>query len=204
MNIPAITDKNGVEQPRILTLAPDAREDWFDLSQSIENKQGINGEFEPIQDWTGKLPGAVLRIAGLLHVVEFGDTGVIGQSTMTRAISLAHLLIDHAKAAFDSMGADQSTDDAKAVLRWITEHNHRSFSRRDCHNALQGRFRKIERLNKALSVLSDRVIISTPIKVQTGGRPSMSYEVNPSILTDNELAANKVTKDTEDQVLSFM
>ena len=190
LNIEPLIDAAGTEQPRTLTLSAEALDSWLSFAQFIESNQGTNGEFEPIQDWTGKLPGAALRIAGLLHVVEFGGASpIVNQATMEKALDLAELLIEHAKAAFDLMGSDQATDDAKAVLCWIQKEQGSTFKRSECHHTLKGRFTKIERLTKALDVLHGREIISKPIKESTGGRPSIIYEVNPAVVSGGGLDA---------------
>lgn len=185
LNIKVPIDSTGQNQPIELYLDPDALESWLDFSQEIENKQGPNGEYESFQDWTGKLPGATLRIAGLFHVAEYGESVLsVKQHTTDKAIELASLLIDHAKAAFDLMVSDQPTEDAKAVFRWIAKQQQPTFTRRECHTVFHGRFAKVDRLINALGILSKRAIISEPMKKGTGGRPSTFYAVNPAILED--------------------
>jgi putative DNA primase/helicase len=156
---------------------------WLKFSQYIESKQGLYGEFYSIRDWTGKLPGAALRIAGLCHVVEHGEQGtVISEATMERTLDLAERLIVHAKAAFAQMGSDPAVLDARVVLQWIISNGAESFRRGDLHKALHGRFQRVERLISALKVLSERHIISGPQNRHTGRRPEIIYMVNPSIL----------------------
>lgn len=182
--IPALFDETGREKPRLLTLAPDAIQAWLNFSQYIESNQGQYGEFHSIQDWTGKLPGAALRIAGLCHVVEHGEqTAVISTATIEQALDLAQLLIVHAKAAFDMMGSDPAIPDAKFLLQWIIRNGADSFRRSDLHKATHGRFLRVDRLISALRVLTERNIISEPQQRPTGRRPGIFYMVNPSILT---------------------
>jgi putative DNA primase/helicase len=167
----------------MLTLAPDALQSWLAFAQYIESNQGQYGEFNNIQDWTGKLPGAALRIAGLCHVVEYGEqTGVMSKATIERALDLAELLVTHAKAAFELMGTDAAIPDAKFVLQWIVKNNMESFRRGDIHKALHNKFPRVDRLVTALKVLSERHIISDPEERPTGRRPEIIYTVNPAIL----------------------
>lgn len=181
LNIEPVFDEKGKERPRILTLSQDALESWIQFSQYIESKQGQQGEFYNIQDWTSKLPGAALRIAGLLHVVEHGaGLPTIGRQTIERALDICDMLIKHAQAAFDLMGEDPASTDAKVVLEWIVSHRLASFTQNEAYRGIR-RFRYIERLEKALKVLTARYIISEPVKMNTGGRPSISYTVNPDI-----------------------
>lgn len=183
VSISPLSDESGKERPRLLTLTPDALKAWMLFSQYIESKQGQFGEFHSIQDWTGKLPGAALRIAGLCHVVEQGESvTVINKATIEKVLDLAELLIVHAKAAFGMMGSDPVVSDAKFVLQWIIRNGTNSFHRSDLHKALHGKFPRVDRLIPALKVLAERHIISEPQERPTGRRPEIIYMVNPAIL----------------------
>ena len=193
LNIPAILDDQGKEIPRIIQLSSDSRDKWIQFSKYIESKQGDGGEFEPIQDWTGKLPGASLRIAGLCHVGEYGDSSMpIKLETMERSLDLCQLLIPHTKVSFDLMGVEQDVNDAKVILDWIRMKGESCFKRGDCHKEHHGRFLKVDRLVKALDVLQGWNVISAPeqIKPKSMGRPSIVYHVNPAIQkeVDNGMA----------------
>lgn len=183
-------NEEGMEIPRVLTLSPDALKVWEEFSQGVEDKQGDGREFEPIQDWTGKLPGAALRIAGNCHVAEHKDkTLVISLATMERALDLCHLLISHAQVALGMMGCDQDVRDAEVILKWINSEGEKSFKRNACHQKFRGRFRKLDRLVNALDILHGWNVISGPenVKPEGGmGRPSIVYHVNPSALKGGE------------------
>jgi len=182
LNIEPVVDRDNRDLPRRLVLDADAHECWLQFSEFIEKRQGPNGEYEPIQDWTGKLHGAALRIAGIIHVVEHGLTTItINQSTMDRAINLANLLIKHAQAAFDLMGVDQVTDDARAIFNWITVNHLKQFTRNEVRKAFKGRWTKAERLKNALIDLQNRDIICGSFKAETEGRYAETYPVNPSL-----------------------
>lgn len=185
LSIEPIHDEHGREKAKILTLSREALDSWIRFSQYIESKQGPDREFEYMQDWTGKLPGAALRIAGLFHIIKHGiDKPTIDQETIEQALDLCQLFIPHTKAAFDLMGGDHAVNDAKHVYRWILTKGEDSFIKSHCHKALEGRFRKVERLDKALQVLTERHIISEPHRRETGGRPGVYYLVNPAVLKE--------------------
>ena len=186
LNIPAILDDQGKEIPRIIQLSSDSRDKWIQFSKYIESKQGDGGEFEPIQDWTGKLPGAALRIAGLCHVVEYGDENhLINKATLERALDLCDPLIKHARATFDLMGADEAIADARHVLKWILMGKKSFFKRSDCQQDLRGRFRRVNRLLIALEVLTERHIISKPETLPTK-KPTIIYYINPNIFKEGD------------------
>lgn len=185
LDIPSVYDEQGKERARILTLSAGAKEVWLQFSQYIEGRQGAEGDLHTIQDWTSKLPGAALRIAGLFHVVEHGEAiPTISRETMERSLDLCELLISHARAAFDLMGTDQTISDGKAILRWLLSERRESFTQRECLKRHEGRLKRLDRLKKALAVLTERSIISEPLPIATGGRPSIIYQVNPLVLRE--------------------
>ena len=176
---PQIID--GREVPRSLTLTAEALDSWYAFGQMIEQRQGEGGDLEAIQDWSGKLPGAALRIAGNFHLVEHGAAppAQIEAETIERALDLCALLIDHAKAAFAMMDADQATADAKAVLKWITGGRLCRFKRGEAYRHFKGRFTgKTERLDKALRELQARAIVTEGTN-PTDGRTATVFTVNP-------------------------
>jgi len=185
LNIPPVFDEHGQERARTLTLHPDALSAWMRFSAYIESKQGEDGEYHSIRDWTSKLPGAALRIAGLFHLVEHGEeTAIISKGTAEKALDLSELLISHAQAAFDLMGSDQAVSDAKIIFTWLTGFTQDRFTQREALKKHEGRFKRLERLKKGLDVLAERHIISTPQTTATGdkgGRPGIYYLINPAI-----------------------
>lgn len=183
--IPPVFDEYGQERARILTLNPDALSAWMQFSAYIESKQGEDGEYHSIRDWTSKLPGAALRIAGIFHLVEHGEqTPIISKDTIGKALDLSELLISHARAAFDLMGSEQAVNDAKIVFTWLRSLPGDHFTQREALKKHEGRFKRLERLKKGLDVLTERHIISTPQTTATGdkgGRPGIYYLINPAI-----------------------
>jgi hypothetical protein len=185
LDIVDIVDENGVGKPRILRLDEGALESWLKFAQYIESNQGDGRDFESFQDWTGKLPGAALRIAGLCHVVEHGgENHLISKATLERALDLCDPLIKHAKATFDLMGGDEAIADAQRVLQWILQQRETLFKRSDCQQDMRGRFRRVNRLLVALDVLVERHIISKSDTLPTK-KPTIVYYINPKIFKED-------------------
>ncbi len=178
--------QDGKDHPFILTLSPGALECFQTFQEFIERNQGPSGEYEPIQDWTGKLPGAALRIAGLFHVVLYGAGSFeIGLSEMEAALDLAEALIPHAQIALSRTAADKGNGGAQRVLDWIIEQGEESFTRGECHSALRGSFPTVERLIESLVLLQDHNFLSDPASVRKGqGRPSIVHKVNPKVFEE--------------------
>lgn len=177
---------NGREVARRLVLSPDALECWLAFLEAIEERQGPDGDLEGIQDWSGKLPGAALRIAGNFHLVEHGPKppAEIEAETIARVLDLCELLIDHAKAAFSMMEADPAAADAKKILNWIVKEQLSRFRRGEVYRQFKGRFTgKTERLDKALRELQTRSMV-TEANERTTGRPATVFLVNPQLLEE--------------------
>ena len=181
-----IVDEDGASKPRIIGLDNEALTSWERFAQYIESNQGENNQFESIQDWTGKLPGAALRIAGLCHVVEHGEgSPMINKKTLEAALDLCDSLIIHAQATFELMGGDEQTTDAKHILKWMLKRKDTFFKRRDCQQELRGRFRRVDKLVKALDVLIERNFVSKPEMLPTR-KPTIIYHINPKLLKEGK------------------
>ena len=88
------------------------------FAQWLEPK--LIGDLGDIADFAGKLHGAIIRISGILHLAV-GHTGAkkITSSTMSRAIKLGSYFLQHAKIAYQYMGADKQLQDANCILHQI-------------------------------------------------------------------------------------
>lgn len=173
-----------VGKPKVLTFTDPARELWFDFAQEVENQQGEGGRYEAISDWTSKLPGALARVAAVLELAEMGLTAEeVSEVAMRNALQLGHLLIDHARAAFALLGTDAVDTDAAAVVRWIKASGLREFTRREAQKAQEGRFRSVERLEKAMERLEAGDVVRSTKRRRPGAPPSVVYRVNPRLST---------------------
>lgn len=178
-DVPAVPGK-----PRVLPMTEPALELWADFAQEIEDHQGEGGRYEAISDWTSKLPGAVARIAALLELAEVGrHAEEVSELATQRAVTLGRLLIPHAQAAFGLLGTDGVDADAGAIVKWIKAHALAEFSRRECHKAMEGRFRNLERLIKALQRLEQQDVLRHYTRRNKGAPPTEACVVNPKLLS---------------------
>ena len=181
MNLLHGYEERGVA-PKMLPFVDEAIEPFYEFMEYLEERQGEGGELEAITDWSSKLAGRAARMAALFEIAEGGhDAESVSLTNVERAILLAKLLIPHAEAAFSLLGADDTDVDALAVLRWIKANGRLQFTRREAQRAMHSRFSKVERLEKAISVLQSGYVLSGEKKAQTGGRASAFYLVNPKV-----------------------
>ncbi|MDR1083890.1 MAG: DUF3987 domain-containing protein [Deltaproteobacteria bacterium] len=175
---------NDGQRPYLLRLDADARRLWLDFAQGIERQLAEGGALHTMRDWGGKLPGQTLRLAGLVHVTLHSHPHEVGidAALMAAAIRLSEYLIEYAKAAYNLLGADDTIECAKAILKWLTLERLDSFTARACLEKIKGRWPKMEQVNPGLSVLEDRgYILSEVAESPKRGRPSRVYLVNPAL-----------------------
>jgi replicative DNA helicase len=170
-----------------LRLDDDAQRQMMMLRQVLEPRLGSGGDLEFLGDWAGKFAGLVARIAGLLHVADatHESSVVISGRTFERAARIGEFFLEHARAAFDSMGADLATVGARKVLAWFRAKAKTSATRREMGEGLKGSvaLRTVALLKDALEVLVDAGWLRRrePETRHGSGRPeSDTYDLNPA------------------------
>ncbi|MBL8171713.1 MAG: DUF3987 domain-containing protein [Acidobacteria bacterium] len=191
-------DEDGNRLSKMLRLSPDADDYLAAFQEEIEPQLAEAGELGALSDWAGKLPGAILRIAGILHLAEHASQlqnlpERIGANTIKRAIEIGRYLIPHAQAAYAEMGADPEIEAAKIVLRWIEKTGDEAFTKRQAFEATKGRFKKVENLEPALRLLEEHGYIRTQVngsEHRRGRKASQLFAVNPFLLTPSHNSHN--------------
>lgn len=173
------------ENPEILVLDKLAHQEWYDFKLAIEEDLKPNGRFESMQGWAGKLAGQALRIAGIIHVIENGESSsLISKETMEKALHLCSLLIDHAEAIFKTFDVQSDARQAKDIWDYISSLERASFTKAEITKKFQN-IMNAKRIDELLSVLEERHYISKPTKE---GKKTFIYKVNPLLL--NSLLSN--------------
>lgn len=178
--IQSLLNISDVDVPRILVLDKEAYKEWYDFQMTTEYELREGGLLANCQGWGGKICGYALRISALFHVVSYGEERkFIDKNTIQKALELCTLLKSHAVAAFGFMNIDLDRRDAMEILKWILDNNLNSFTKAQLTKRMQNRKNmEAARLDKLLAILSQRYIISNPIKE---GKKTISFKVNPAI-----------------------
>ncbi|MDH5508841.1 MAG: DUF3987 domain-containing protein [Nitrospinota bacterium] len=186
--INSLLNLNSGDELYVLYLSDDASIIWHEYAKNIELDLMEGMKYEHIRDWAAKLPGAVARIAGLFHCVQYAQSSPwenhVNADTMKRSTRLMEALAEHALAAFNIMGADPDIEGATRIWRWIERMHLKSFTKRDAFKAMQGYFNKASAMDSSLKILADRYIIRDLPSETRPGRPSQIYEVNPALAVD--------------------
>lgn len=179
------------EGQKILLLNREAQTVLHGWQTEVEEMMRDGRPLEDLKDWGSKLPGATVRIAAVMHCVQYGTKGMIEPQTVRQAIAVARYLIPHAEVVLTMMQAKESPQDgeAKYLLRWIERHNLKEFTKRDAHQHGKRKFPAAEDLLPAISELEKRGYIRLKSCVYSGpGRPaSPLYEVNPLVFAKSKL-----------------
>ncbi|HYG77026.1 MAG TPA: DUF3987 domain-containing protein [Planctomycetota bacterium] len=182
--------------PFRMELEPTAWQTLKDFMARLEPRLADGGDLAGMTDWAGKLAGATVRMAALLHIADvadsfggFGDIGEhiqksegvlgISQKALTRSINLSIYFTEHARAAFALMGADAAVADAKKLLRWILRNSNTVFTKRDLYKGVQGTFKSVDAIEPGLELLEKHGFIRELERQNRTGRPSQKYEINP-------------------------
>ncbi|MER5649054.1 YfjI family protein [Streptosporangium sp. NPDC002524] len=178
--------------PAVLVLTPEAGEIVLQMERELEPRLAEHtGDLAGIVDWASKLVGAVVRIAGLLHLAGDITTGwskPINADTMRNAVRLGGYFTAHALATFDAMGADPQVSDARVILEWLRRTKPMEFTRRELFSGIsRSRFRKVGDLDVPLELVEQHGYIRRkpePERTGPGRRPSPTYEVHPSLAAE--------------------
>lgn len=170
------------EQPRILTLSGKATQVISDYFQ--EHERFLMGEGQAISDWASKYIGAVLRIAGLLHVVEEGaGDRVIKGETLRRAIGIGSYFLSHSSYAYSMMGTDLSIRKASFVLAKLKKNAVQELKRSELLRMCRGKFfKKVEDILPTLELLESHhyIRLEEPVRTSPGRPPDWRVIVNPA------------------------
>jgi len=174
--------------PAVLPLTPQADAAVLAIEREVEPKLAPGAEWSHIVDWASKYTGAVVRLAGLIHLAEHLRDGwgrPITADTLARAATLGRYFAAHALAAFDDMGADPVVEEARVVLAWLRKHAAPRITKRDVFSGVsRGRFTKASDLDPALRLLEAHGYIQAEPQAERSGpgrRPSPAWLVHPEI-----------------------
>lgn len=168
----------------VLKLSPGAESTCILYQQAVEARLG--NEWENMRDWGGKVAGAAVRIAGLLHCAQaVGEPSETPISTaeMDAGVKIAEYYARNAEAAYQLMGGDQDVDSAKYLLRRFADYAGEYVSRGELQRMCRGKFTRSADMDAGLEILEEHGYIRTIHEPpqDAGGRPRTLYEVNPRI-----------------------
>ena len=176
--------------PMVLTLDEQAEALVRKIQDDVEPTLIGDGELaspSTLTEWGGKYVGAVVRIAGLLHLGEHGEKAGRSYPVQPVTIKAAERIGQYFKACainvFSQMGADPDMADAVYLLCRVVYLGRDEVSERELFTASsRPRFPSMEAMTPALKRLIEHgYLIKLDAPKPTGGRPaSPKYKVHPA------------------------
>jgi hypothetical protein len=188
--VPRYDEKRKEHIPHTLSFDGDAYGVWKDHQRRIEVELRQEGRFAGMTDWAGKLPGAVARLAALLHCARHALSGAgpidrqIDPDTMQRAVAVGELLAEHALVVFDLMNDDGLLESARKAWQHITSGGLTAFTFRELWHPMRGTFPATAEFEPVVETLQDHGLILPVGNRPPGsrGRPARQFRVNPKAL----------------------
>ncbi len=116
------------------------------------------------------------------HLADRGE-GLVSQRALLKALAMAHYLASDARRVYGS-GSESELAAAKAILRHIRNGDLTDgFTARDVHQPGWAHLTGREQVGVGLGLLTDLdyLAASTPATGVQGGRPKVTYRINPRI-----------------------
>ena len=169
------------ERTGLIRLSEGATDVLRGIYDSVEAGFLNEDQAPSAEAWRGKYVGNLLRVCGLIHAAEAGDPAgeLVSRETMVRAAAIADYFwgeFERINSAVSISPAEQSARYLLEKLKCLTE-----ISRRDLHQKCRGRFKLAADIDEPLHELEERGYVRIN-RISTGGKPSVSVQVNPSLL----------------------
>lgn len=172
------------EEPIRLTLSPDAAMLFSDFF--LANERYLCRKGKAITGWASKYPGAVLRIAGLLHAAEHPEETKISAKTVHRAITIGRYFLAQAEFAYTQIADDQAIEKGLLVASTLLSLKKESVTHYELYHACRGRFfKEAHDIDATLELLQEHGYLRLE-QPQPTGRPGrkagIQIVVNPAFL----------------------
>ncbi|GAX60551.1 hypothetical protein SCALIN_C13_0063 [Candidatus Scalindua japonica] len=163
-----------------LELSSEAHVAWDEFHDDIEAEMKPGKQMSAMKDWGSKLPGAVARIAGLLHYAEKGQQATnnpISVNVVNGSAVIGAYYREHALATFGLMNESPEIESAKRILEYLIHHKPYTFTGRD---VLRHKYalKTMGEVTPGLKLLIERSYIK-----EIEGTRTATFEVNPIIKT---------------------
>jgi len=163
-----------------LRFAEDAQELFSDWRGGLEQRLRSDELTPSLMAHLSKYRGLVPRLALICHLANNGY-GPVSLEAARQALGWADYLESHAVRAYASLALDNS-EAARAIWRRLRKGDlAQPFTARDIHQKGWSGLTDKDRLTAGLGALVEALRLRA-VKVETGGRPSLTYHVNPKAM----------------------
>lgn len=150
--LPIRADTRNELEPRTLPLSAPARRLWIEFHNAVERE--IVGEFAPIKAFASKAAEHVLRLAGVLCLIEDLDAKEIDEATLRRAIALGEFYLAEALRLAGSAQADPELSAATKLYAWLLASGRPFISTVEIYKTGPAHVRSASRARELLKILA--------------------------------------------------
>lgn len=176
------------ECPSVLILSSDAQRSFSDFF--LEHEKYLKEGGRAISDWAAKYPGAVLRIAGLLHLAQGNSSLEISYQTLRSAITIGRYFLLHAEFAYTQIATDLGIQQALLVIAKLKELGKDTVRHYDLFRVCRGKFfHSASDIDPTLELLQEHGYLrleEAPSNGRTGRKPGMQVVLNPVAFAPKE------------------
>lgn len=163
-----------------LRFAEDAQEVFAEWRGALEQRLRAEEMPAAMTAHLSKYRGLIPRLALICHIAN-NDFGPVSQEATWQALGWAEYLESHAVRAYASLSLDNA-EAARAIWRRITKGDlPQPFTAREVQQKGWSGLTDAERIGAGLRALQEANRLRA-VKVETGGRPSVTYHVNPKAM----------------------
>ena len=137
-----------------------------------------------MREWLAKNVGAVLRIAGILHLASgFDHNTLVSEDTMIKAVAIGKYFRNHARYAYSVMDGDDTVKKAEYVLSKLRCCQNATVKLREIFRDCRGKyFKTVDDLKPTLNFLEEYGYLrQQSIPVNGTNRPSEIIHISPYI-----------------------
>lgn len=201
-------DETGIPISKTIVMTEHAARLWKLEQRHNEGEMRPGEAWGSQTGWASKYPGAVARIAGVLHCADCADhqrdpaAVPLPETTMLHAVRLGKKIKSHTLKAFGAMALNDDQRFALKIADWIRREVRRAFTGRECCRAVHSHGKSSE-LKGALEILTDCGWIRQHRSQPEGaGRPSEILSVNPAVHSFADTADKIPDDQSEGRILS--
>ncbi|MEE1920847.1 YfjI family protein [Pseudomonas sp. 148P] len=121
-------NERGDLEPNALVMDSDGKAVWIKAHDAIEMSLGRDGSLQEIKPTAAKGGENILRIAGVLAIVEKSET--LSQQIIERAVTLVNWYLGEAFRLTNPVSADPQLLKAQRLLEWLIENDWHAFDAR--------------------------------------------------------------------------
>jgi hypothetical protein len=168
-----VAGKQNELAPRELKLAAEAHQQWIAFHDHVEHDLRDDGPLWAIRGLGNKIPEIVVRLSGVLTLIENATAQEIGADALEQGIALAEHYMAEALRLFEATQADAELVRAQALARWlVTQWDHAVVGLPDIYRRGPNSVRDMKTARRLVGILESHGHLS---RIEGGAQVGENY-----------------------------